>query len=381
MTQTVSCDVRFAVATANDDPAIRQLLRDNPTNGDVALSFEREPDYFAGANLAGSEDQTIVAYDGNKLVCMGQCSVRERFINGKAQRVGYLSQLRLDKSARGRFDSLRRGYEFFRQQNQHKASFFFTSIATDNERSRRLLEANVRGMPEYRLISDFTTALIPVPKRQKFKKTKLRRASSVLNEDTKIERADLKTLAAVVDFLNGFSSRHHLATHWTAERLLACNSVGLRFDDIYVLRHSGRIRGCIALWDQRCFRQLVVRGYSSKLSILKPIINLGALALQSIELPDIGQPIRLAYASPFAVDEAFESKIPLLIDCVLAEEDRRGMDSACVWFKAGDQRWKAIGHFFETCEYNSRLYQVTWPGENNEIRFDDRAILPELAFL
>src|SRR5437762_6320955 len=107
----VASRVRFALATAADDPAIRRLLRENPMRGAIALSFEREPDYFHGA-YTGTDDQTILAFDGDQLICMGRCSVRMRYLNGEIRRDGYLADLRLDAAAQGRFDILRRGYKF-----------------------------------------------------------------------------------------------------------------------------------------------------------------------------------------------------------------------------------------------------------------------------
>ena len=46
---------RFAVATRDDDAAIRRLLRENPMRGAVSVGFEREPDYFRGGEIAGGE--------------------------------------------------------------------------------------------------------------------------------------------------------------------------------------------------------------------------------------------------------------------------------------------------------------------------------------
>ena len=382
MMPPVSSDVRFAIATAEDDAAIRRLLHENPTDGDISLSFEREPNYFVGQNIAGAIDQTVVAYEQDKLVCMGRCSVRERFVNGEAQRVGYLGELRLDYRARGRFDILRRGYEFFHQHSyQCGASVFFTSIATDNERSKRFLEAKLRGMPEYRFLCEFTTALISAPRSQHSASELLDAAKTDLNKQMlTTERARTNDCAAIVDFLNQFSIRHQLATRWTTERLLNCGSVGLRLDDIYVIRASRQIMGCVALWDQRCFRQLVIRGYDPKLSFLKPLINFAAPAFGSPKLPKIGEAIALAYASPFAIGDELASNMWSILSIILAEAANRGVEMVCISFDSSNPRWHRIKTRFAVREYKSRLYSVLWPG-GKEARFDQRPFLPELAFL
>ena len=107
--------VRFAVASEADEAGIRRLLRENPMRGAVSVSFEREPDYFHGADLAGGVDQTIVAYEDNHIVCMGRCTQRECWVDGRTTRVGYLAELRLDSAARRRFAIVRDGYNFFRE--------------------------------------------------------------------------------------------------------------------------------------------------------------------------------------------------------------------------------------------------------------------------
>jgi hypothetical protein len=105
--------VPFALATRANDADIRCLLRENPMPGQITLTLEREPDYFTDTGLPGTEKQTIIANEDGRVVCVGSCATRERFVNGQPHRVGYLGGLRLDARVTGRFDILRRGYEFF----------------------------------------------------------------------------------------------------------------------------------------------------------------------------------------------------------------------------------------------------------------------------
>ena len=75
--------VVYSLATRADDPEIRRLLRDNPMPGRIAISMEREPDFFADADGPGEAKQTIVARQGKRLLCVGSCFIRERFVNGQ----------------------------------------------------------------------------------------------------------------------------------------------------------------------------------------------------------------------------------------------------------------------------------------------------------
>ena len=88
---------RFAPAAPEDEAGIRRLLRENPMAGRIAITLEREPDYFADARLPATEKQTIIAREDGRVVCTGSCAIREHFINGEPRRVGYLGGLRLDE--------------------------------------------------------------------------------------------------------------------------------------------------------------------------------------------------------------------------------------------------------------------------------------------
>ena len=157
--------VTLRVATAADDAALRRLLRENPMRGAMSVAFEREPDFFRGAGLAGADEQTIVAHENERLVCMGRCVWRDCWVNGRATRTGYLGELRLDHAARGRFGILRDGYRFFRElARDDAAELYFTSIAADNERARRLLESGARGLPTYKFLAELDTLLVAVPR-------------------------------------------------------------------------------------------------------------------------------------------------------------------------------------------------------------------------
>ena len=64
LTTAGTARVPFALATPADDADIRCLLRENPMPGQITLTLEREPDYFADADLPGTVKQTIIANQG-----------------------------------------------------------------------------------------------------------------------------------------------------------------------------------------------------------------------------------------------------------------------------------------------------------------------------
>ncbi len=350
LTVTPPRPVRFALARPEMDCSIRSLLRDNPLGGAIQVSFEREPDYFHGENIVGI-DRTVIAMQNETVVCMGKCSTHDRWVNGRVLPVGYLGELRLDRRAQGRFDILRAGYDFFRAtQSENPAACYFTSIATDNLRARSLLERGARGLPRYRFLTDFVTLLIPVRRRSP---ASLPHGLCLASgKDVPIER--------LVAFLNEQGSRHLLATAWSPEVLLGLARHGLPSERIAVMLHGSRIVACTGVWDQRSFRQTVVRGYRPLLARIRPLLNVVAQLTRTARLPAVGTVVPQAFLSPFACEPGFETAIPPLIEAAFALASPLGAELVTLGLNALDPRLKLIRRRYRPREYQTRLYQVGW---------------------
>ena len=359
--------VRFALATRADDAAIRRLLRENPMRGAVRVGFEREPDYFRGADLAGGEDQTIVAHDGARLVCMGRCTRRECWVDGAARRVGYLAELRLDAAARGRFGILRDGYAFFHAlQRDSPAELYFTSIAADNDRARRLLENGTRGLPAYAFLAELDTLLVAVPRRP--------RAGRM-----SVEAATPERVPDLLRVLNGHGRRHQLAAVWTAENLRSLAQHGLPLERFLLAMDGGQVVACGALWDQRGFRQTVIRGYSRALAVARPFVNLASRILGTPRLPRAGSVLAHAFLSPLAFAEGAAALLPDFIAEFFPLAAGLGIEFLTLALPTDDPRLPALRRRFSTRTWRSRLYRVAWPEQASHDL--SGTFLPEVALL
>lgn len=361
---------RFAIATPANEAAIRRLLRENRMNGAVTVGLEREPDYFRGADIAGGEDQTIVAHSGSRLVCMGRCTMRECWMDGSVRRVGYLAELRLDAAARGRFEILRDGYSFFHtQQRKDPEVLYFTSIAADNERARRLLEKGARGLPEYAFLSELDTLVVAVPHQPR--STKLH-----------VQRATLEHVPDLLGVLNEHGRRHQLAAVWTANSLRELERQGLPLDRFLLAFHGGEVVACGALWDQRGFRQTMIHGYSGSLSLARPLVNLASVILGRPKLPPAGSVLAHAFLSPLACVAGAEAILPDFIESAFPLAMRLGAKFLTLGLAAADSRLPTLRRRFSTRTWRSRLYRVDWPDCTSvEFLETGAAFLPDLALL
>jgi len=181
---------------------------------------------------------------------MGRCTRRSCWVDGTARRVGYLSELRLDATARGRFRILRDGYQFFRTlQQDAPAHLYFTSIAADNHRARSLLEKGARGLPAYAFLAELDTLLVAIPRRPGAAKLR-------------VESATLEHVPEIVRVLNDPGAAPPTCRSMDCGNLARSCTQVLPLDRFFVVPDGRKIVACGALWDQRDFRQTVIHSYS-----------------------------------------------------------------------------------------------------------------------
>jgi hypothetical protein len=317
--------------------------------GAIRVSLEREPDARLAAAVEGERHRTIVARDPatGRVVGLGSRAVWNAFVNGEPCRLGYLSQLRLDRAYRGRPSVLAAGYRLigsFRRPDE--APFDVTSIVADNRVARRLLEAGVSGLPTYRAVEPFTTLILSTGRPRS-------RASA--------ERGSPATIPEIASCLERNRRRCQLAPFFTADELLSPErSRGLTPESFFVVTQGGAMRGCLALWDQSGFKQAVVRGYSPGLARLRPWINRLAPVLRTPRLPAPGEPLPHAFLSHVAVDGDDPEVFRTLVEGAFREACARRYAYVAIGL-AARHPWVAwLKRRFRVREYQSLLYTVDW---------------------
>ena len=361
--------VEFAVATRADEAGLRALLRATPTRGGpVSLGFEREPDYFAGENVGGAKDVTIVARRDGRVVCMGRCSRRTVYAGGRLCEVGYLGELRLAPGTRGGLAVLRAGYAFFARLEAETgaAEFYFTSVASGHARARMVLESGRVGLPKYEAMADLTTVAWPV-----------RRGVRSGGNESRVEEREL------IEFLDTQARGQALATPWTEETRAVLNRHGLGAEDFCVVRREGRIVAAGGVWDQWAWRQTVVAGYAGVTGWLRPVINGVAKLVGRPGLPAVGERLRQACVHPLAVEEGASSDV---VAELLEKLERRAKVRGAEWLVASvaaqDGLRTVLARRSGAREYATRLYAVTLPGMGKpDVKLSGQRVRPEAGLL
>ncbi len=429
------------LAGAADEPELRRLLRDNPMDGEIRVTFEREPDAALAAAVAGEPHATIVARRRDGSLCgMGSRAVADAFVDGRPCRLGYLSQLRLDRGERRRAGLLRLlagGYEQLRERREAgEAPFDITTIVADNLAARRLLTAGLPGLPAYVELEPFVTLVLPAAGRRSWgfgrgsgapaagggspgdlgssgglgspwglesseglgspgepgvsvssdasglpgrscrsgspggpggggsggpagagaKAAGRRRPGGV-----QIVRGAPERLGAVAACLERNHRRHQFAPRFTAAHLASpVRSRGLAPGDFQLAVRGGEVIGCLALWDQSAFKQVVVRGYGRRLALLRPALNRLAPLLGRPRLPAPGGALPHAWISHVAID----GDDPEILVQLLAAARRAGAGRFHYLVAGFAARHPLLAPLRRRArEYRSVLYAVCWDEE------------------
>jgi hypothetical protein len=346
--------IEFRLATAADDPDLRQLLRENPLQGEICVSLEREPDVFLAGSVEGEQHHTIVARDGAEgpVVGMASRSVYGSFLNGEPCRIGYLSQLRLNRGYRGRAGLLSRGYALMRSlRTPADLPFDITTIIGDNVAARRILTAGLADLPVYRELEALTTLILPV----------WRRVTTSAPLGIRIERGSLERIEEIAGCLERNRSRYQFAPRWSVGDLLSPErSRGLAPRDFFVAFRGATVVGCLALWDQSSFKQIVVRGYGARMRRWRPWVDGAARLLGAPRLPEPGRPISHSYISHLAVDDDRPDVFASLFAGAYNEARAQRRDCLVVGLAARHPFLTELKRRYRPWIYSSIIYVVDW---------------------
>jgi hypothetical protein len=360
---TLSVDTAsVTVAKRDDDVGLRRLMRESVIPGRIRVAFTREPDYFAADGLAGADDVTVVSRWKDEVTGSGRCSIYPLMQNGVRQRIGYLGLLRVAEHARESPRLLRDGYELLRQQVQSRADGFFTSIASDNVRARRVLELGGRlGLPAYRKLCDLVTLVVSVRNRTTM-------PVEPVSDDE------------LVQVLARDTRRFQLSLAWDARLLLDLGRHGVSRREFAVVRRAGQVVACAAVWDQRAFRQTVVDGYEGALEIMRPIVNATLVMRGRPRLPAPGTVLDQGVILGAAVPDPRDWRD--LWRELEALASARGLSWLTIARDATDPELSVLRRLTRGREYRTTLYEVAWSAADQWPSLKaDQVFRPEVGLL
>jgi hypothetical protein len=271
------------LATRTDDATLRGVLRNNGMRTWVEMTMEREPSFFAGADICGKE-WAVLAEERGEVVGMYTAAIRPVYLDGRPERLGYLGGLRVNAPHRHRIGHLRRGYASIGTLAPARGTrdWWFTVIAAENHAARRLLEAGVPGLPTYHPLGEYVTFALPASRGRRAGLWRRARAAHV---------------ARILEFHASRVASFDLSSVLDAGLVSA---IGV--ERFLLLEQRGEICGVAALWDQRAFKQIVARSYRRPIGVLVPAYNAFAKLTRRIPLPRAGEALDQTFVAFMALD-------------------------------------------------------------------------------
>jgi hypothetical protein len=344
----------FALAGPADDAQLRARMAADVMEGGIAVSFRREPSYFAGCRVQGDATQVVKCTDRatGRIVGLGSRSTAPAFVDGRRERIGYLADLRLAPELR-RGTLLARGYRMLRRMHTADPVRFYTTLIYEgNARAERALVGARAGLPRY---VDWGRLLTPA----------LRLDFAVRHKpppDLALRRGGAGDLPRIVEFLNRERAAKQFAPVVDESQFGEGRLGGLRPESFLLALRGGRIVGTLAAWDQSALRQTHVERYPVIMGALRPLYNALAAFSPMKPLPPPGARIPYVYLACAATEGNDVSVFRTLL-CAMHQFLRRGPWSfAIAALHESDPLARALQDF-RAIPAAGRLYVVHYPEE------------------
>lgn len=341
-------------ATAEDNARLLELFGTVPMQGELVLTTQRSPDYFALLELQRGAAEVWVHEQDGQLDGMGTLHVREGWLDGQPCRVGYLGDLRSRFSARrSRALALSYGPLLEEAAERHGVSAFLTSVMATNAAALRALvkrKASRASQPHYAPLRRFSAVSIQFVLRRKPRPApyQVRRAIP----------ADVPAMAALLDadhrarpfgYRYDLGELEHRFAHWPG---LTVENSYLAFDE------AGRLVGCTSTWDPVAVKRYRVVAYRGGMRWVRLGFDALATVVRAPRLPAPGEDFRYFYLCNTSIPGEDPAIFRALLEQVYADAHGQGFHFFTVYLDEEDPLAPALKGFLQR-RLDFHLYAVT----------------------
>jgi hypothetical protein len=365
----------YRLATESDDPDLRRLLRESPFPGNMQVTFEREPNFFLAAPIEGDFHQTLIVRDRGQLVAMLSRAIRQVYINGQIESLGYISQMRIAPGYRSLpHATIKMGQLLEELDRDRRAPLYLISIIEDNLPARHFLTGGLPHLPVLREFARYHTLALYTHRP--------RRALS-LPKNLHMERGCAEKLPHILDCLERNGRRYQLTPRWTSDNLCQPkHTPGLQPSDFWLACNGERVAGCVAFWDQSSVKQTVIHSYTGWLGTFRPLINRLSWLTGMPPLPEPHRPFHFGFASHLAADDDDLQIYAALLRQVYNQAVVRKDSYLMLGLAERHPFFQRARRAYPQIDYPSQLYLASWEEIDAKIqRLDDRPVGLEVGLL
>lgn len=284
--------MKVRMARESDDTGLVQLMERVVMPGSVSLSACYEGSFFSALEAEGYGQKTLVGEKFGTLVAAGTVTKRMVYLQGEPTEVGYLASLRIAPEERGT-SILSKGYRLLRelQETELRLPFFLTSIMRNNAAALGILTSGRAGLPHYRLVGGYKTAVIPT-----FRACARRDGFTLLGGDD-------AGCDPVFHCFERYGRAKDFFTVYAREEWAQGTGMlkGMKPEDFIVAFQGVEPVGVVALWDQSSFRKMMVKNYSGSMRFASILDRVVGKFTGAPLLPEQEEPFSPRYLSCVAV--------------------------------------------------------------------------------
>jgi hypothetical protein len=295
----------------------------------------------------------------NKVVSMVSRSSRPYWFSGEVSQVGYFSQLRIAKGARGSRNRIIAGcekmYEIHREIKDTDG--YLVSVLEDNIAARNFLTSGHKNIPIHKEIGRLNTYVLPLIRRK------------VNSQNYVIRQGTNKDKKLIVDLLQKNYHSKVLAPYWTEDSLFH-SDLDIDPESFFITYEKSNLSepvGCLAVWDQRGFKQVYVQDYERKIKSIRPFLNALRRWTKLPYFPKAGSVFSNAYLSHLALDAKHAAALVPLVQTAINENLNKGFHYFSFGFFEWTEYSKIIKRVFRPFTLNSIVYLAHWPEDKPKI--------------
>lgn len=344
------------LATPADNDQLLRLFSDIPMRGQLAISTDRGPDFFALYAMQKADVECWVYDQGGDIKGLGAIVRRDGWYDGEPCEVAYLGDLRAHPSIKGALSRFYgRIFEDFvaRTGCQH----FYTGVLASNAGALKALTGDAHhraAQPKYDLLRPYDAVQVQFSRRPRGEakgSLTVRTATPQDIPDIVVHLdADHRQRPFGYRFADG-EFEHRLA-HWT----------GFSLDSTYlVIDGTGALRGVCTAWDAETEKRYRVVAYRGQLRWARWLYNAGAAVMRYPALPPVGECFRYFYLANLSIPDGDPAVLDAMLRAVFEDFRRSGCHFFMVYMEDGDPLNAGLSAF-STRRLAFRLFTVTSAG-------------------
>ncbi len=293
--------MKFELATENDSHELIRFFQKHPFPGPIEVAIGRVHPFFDFYKISSNDFDPYILRDGERnIVGLVTLVYREAWLNGKLEKIGYMTDLRIDPQREALLSWSKSFLDIIDDsQSKRQCRYLFTVLSQEQGKAyNTFLRARSpkRKMPRYYLLRKFD--YITLHGRLPY----LSRPLSTLS----ISSASKSDLTELLNYLNkklrerplGFALRDETALMEQLSRFK-----GLSLSDFLLARdNDGNIVGCVAPWDALSVQKYNVTEYHGYIAGLRQFLKVGSLFGMAKKLPERNQALRFKFLSHLHCD-------------------------------------------------------------------------------